>query len=59
MKVKGLKEVKKAAKLTVKKQKIEKQIKELSKQYANLINPEVITDEYFTAMVEDHMKRFK
>ena len=57
MKPVGLKEVKKAAKLTVKKQKIEKEIKELSKKYANLVNPNTVTEEYFEAMVADFIKQ--
>ena len=57
MKPVGLKEVKKAAKLAVKKQKIEKEIKELSKKYANLVNPNTVTEEYFEAMVADFIKQ--
>ncbi len=55
MKVVGEKEVKKAAKLTIKKRKIDNKIAKLSKQYISLISPKV-DDEYFRLMVEDYIK---
>ena len=57
MKVIGLKEVKKGAKLIAKKQKIESEILKLSKQYREAINQPKIDDEYFIALAEDYLKR--
>lgn len=55
MKSLGLKEVKRAAKLTIKKNKIDNKIAKLSKQYICLINPK-LDEDYFNALINDYIK---
>ena len=58
MQAKGLKEVKKGAKLLLKKEKIDGKLKKLAEQYRNLTSPK-FDEHYFLAMAEDYIKQQK
>ena len=57
MKILGYKEVDKAAKLYKKKQKIEKKIEELSKQYFDAVSIKTYDFNYFIKGVESHIRQ--
>ena len=59
MRAKGLKEVKKGAKLLKKKQKIEQKLKELAKLYHNKVSIKAEDEKYFMALVKDYNKQQK
>ena len=59
MRAKGLKEVKKGAKLLKKKQKIEQKLKELAKLYHNNVSIKAEDEKYFMALVMDYNKQQK
>ena len=59
MRAKGLKEVKKGAKLLKKKQKIEQKLKELAKLYHNNVSIKAEDEKYFMALVKDYNKQQK
>lgn len=59
MEVKGLKQVKKGAKLLLKKQQIDKQLKELAKLYHNQTSIKAEDEKYFLALAKDYNKQNK
>ena len=59
MRVKGLKEVKKGAKLLKKKQKIDQKLKELAKLYHNNVSIKAEDEKYFITLAKDYNKQQK
>ena len=59
MEAKGLKEVKKGAKLILKKQKIDAQLKELAKVYHSQVGFKSEDEKYFIALADDYNKQQK
>ena len=57
MKIRGLKEVKKGAKLLKKKEKIEQAIEKLRNQYHSVTHVSNI-DGYFDAAIKDYAKKY-
>ena len=57
MQAKGLKEVKKGAKLLLKKQKIDEKIKRLARVYHSQVSVKCDDEKYFVAMAEDYNKQ--
>jgi len=59
MQAKGLKEIKKGAKLLLKKEKIEEQLKELAKLYHNQVSIKAEDEKYFLKLAKDYNKQQK
>lgn len=59
MEIKGLKQIKSGAKLFLKKQKLEEQLKQLAKEYHQQVSVKAEDETYFIAMVEDYIKQSK
>lgn len=59
MEAKGLKEVKKASKLLVKKEKIDAKIKQLAQEYLKQVGSKTFNEEYFIALANDYAKQNK
>ena len=57
MEVNGLKEIKKGAKLLLKKEKIEQKLKELAKDYHNQVDIKAEDEKYFITMAKDYNKQ--
>ena len=55
--IKGLKEVKKAAKLFNKKAKIDNKINNLAKKYYNQVSIKSDDNDYFLELVKDYIKQ--
>ena len=59
MQAKGLKEVKKGAKLLLKKQKIDQQLKQLAQIYHNQVGVKCEDEKYFLKLAKDYNKQQK
>ena len=59
MQAKGLKEVKKGAKLLLKKQKIDEQLKQLALIYHNQVDIKSEDEKYFVKLAKDYNKQQK
>ena len=59
MQAKGLKEVKKGAKLLLKKQKIDEQLKQLALIYHNQVGIKAEDEKYFLKLAKDYNKQQK
>ena len=54
MQAKGLKEIKKGAKLLLKKQKIDAELKQLAKAYHNQVSIKAEDEKYFLKLAKDY-----
>lgn len=57
MQAKGLKEVKKGAKLLLQKQKIDQQLKQLAQIYHNQVGVKYEDEKYFLKLAKDYNKQ--